>query len=89
MSDFEVIETARGGTIKAWVKDVPVEPKAREQFGLTAGVLKVVAAVEGATGAGGGKGAKPTKGGGKRASAPAADDGKQRKLSAFFQKKAE
>lgn len=38
MSDFEVIETARGGTIKAWVKDVPVEPKAREQLENVAGL---------------------------------------------------
>ena len=38
MSDFEVIETARGGTIKAWVKGVPVEPKAREQLENVAGL---------------------------------------------------
>lgn len=38
MSDFEVIETARGGTIKAWVKGVPVEPAAREQLENVAGL---------------------------------------------------
>ena len=38
MSNFEVIETARGGTIKAWVKGVPVEPKAREQLENVAGL---------------------------------------------------
>ena len=38
MSDFEVIETARGGTIKAWIKGVPVEPKAREQLENVAGL---------------------------------------------------
>ena len=38
MSNFEVIETARGGAIKAWVKGVPVEPKAREQLENVAGL---------------------------------------------------
>ena len=38
MSDFEVIETARGGAIKAWVKGVPVEDKAREQLENVAGL---------------------------------------------------
>ena len=38
MSTFEVIETSRGGTIKAWVKGVPVEPKAREQLENVAGL---------------------------------------------------
>ncbi len=38
MSDFEVIDTTRGGTIKAWVKGVPVEPKAREQLDNVAGL---------------------------------------------------
>ena len=38
MSDFEVIETARGGTIKAWVKGVPVEHQAREQLENVAGL---------------------------------------------------
>ena len=38
MSNFEVIETSRGGSIKAWVKGVPVEPKAREQLENVAGL---------------------------------------------------
>ena len=38
MSEFEVIEASRGGTIKAWVKGVPVEPKAREQLENVAGL---------------------------------------------------
>ena len=38
MDTFEVIETARGGKIKAWVKGVPVEPKAREQLENVAGL---------------------------------------------------
>lgn len=38
MSNFEVIETSRGGAIKAWVKGVPVEPKAREQLENVAGL---------------------------------------------------
>ena len=33
-----MIETARGGTIKAWIKGVPVEPKAREQLENVAGL---------------------------------------------------
>ena len=38
MSNFEVIETHKGGTIKAWVKGVPVESKAREQLENVAGL---------------------------------------------------
>ncbi|MEL6569518.1 MAG: RtcB family protein, partial [Pseudomonadota bacterium] len=38
MDSFEVIETARGGTIKAWVKGVPVEPKAKAQLENVAGL---------------------------------------------------
>ncbi|MEM8634872.1 MAG: RtcB family protein [Pseudomonadota bacterium] len=38
MTDFEVIETAGGGTIKAWVKGVPVEPEARNQLENVAGL---------------------------------------------------
>ena len=33
-----MIETHKGGTIKAWVKGVPVEPKAREQLENVAGL---------------------------------------------------
>ena len=33
-----MIETSRGGTIKAWIKGVPVEPKAREQLENVAGL---------------------------------------------------
>lgn len=38
MRNFEVIETSRGGTIKAWVKGVPVEHQAREQLENVAGL---------------------------------------------------
>lgn len=38
MSTFEVFETAKGGTIKAWVKGVPVEPEARRQLENVAGL---------------------------------------------------
>ncbi|MEM6411190.1 MAG: RtcB family protein [Pseudomonadota bacterium] len=38
MADFEVIESAGGGTIKAWVKGVPVEPEARNQLENVAGL---------------------------------------------------
>ena len=38
MTNFEVIETSNGGKIKAWVKGVPVEPKAREQLENVAGL---------------------------------------------------
>ncbi len=38
MSDFEFIDTTRGGTIKAWVRDVPLEPKARVQLDNVAGL---------------------------------------------------
>ena len=59
------------------------------EVGVTAGVLKVVAAVEAATAGKPGNG-KPEgnnkKGGGKRAAA-AADDSRQPKLSKFFGRK--
>jgi tRNA-splicing ligase RtcB len=38
MSNFEVIETSHGGSIKAWVKGVPVESKARNQLENVAGL---------------------------------------------------
>lgn len=38
MTNFEVIETANGGTIKAWVKGVPVESQARTQLENVAGL---------------------------------------------------
>ncbi len=38
MSTFEVFETAKGGRIKAWVKGVPVEARAREQLENVAGL---------------------------------------------------
>ncbi|MEO0548917.1 MAG: RtcB family protein [Pseudomonadota bacterium] len=38
MNNFEVIEAAKGGTIKAWVKGVPLEPAARTQLENVAGL---------------------------------------------------
>ena len=38
MSTFEVFESAQGGLIKAWVRGVPVEDKAREQLENVAGL---------------------------------------------------
>jgi tRNA-splicing ligase RtcB (3'-phosphate/5'-hydroxy nucleic acid ligase) len=38
MSTFELIETARGGTIKAWIRGVPLEHAAREQLENVAGL---------------------------------------------------
>lgn len=37
-TEFELIQTASGGTIKAWVKGVPVEPQARKQLENVAGL---------------------------------------------------
>jgi len=70
----------RGGRMYSWMS----EQRMRE-VGVTAGVLKVIAAVSSAIGAG----AAPGKPGGARGKckAPASDSAQQPKLSAFFGKK--
>jgi hypothetical protein len=78
--------TGSGGRTYCWMAEARMK-----EVGVTAGVLKVIAAVRGATGGGGGTGkARPNAGaaGGskKRKAAAASDSVQQRKISAFFGK---